>query len=157
MKQYFIFFIAGVAISFTACNNSPQEKAENKAEKAVNHAEEAANLAVNQEKAAVVNAAVAVIYANIASANEAVSKVLMPTFEKNESKELAKSLGDLIVKRINATTQEDTIKLDSKISDERTKIGQKAVENKISVADKDAVLKYGDDMIAAAKAAVGME
>lgn len=157
MKKYFIVFIAGAIILFTACNNSPQEKAEHKAENAANHAADAAGLAETQQEAALINTAVAVVYANIAVANEAAAKVPMPTFETNESKHLAKSLGDLIVKRINATTPDNAAKFESQISDDRTGISQKATDNKISVADKDAILKYGDDMIAAAKNAVGMK
>ena len=157
MKKFIAFFIAGVAVSFAACNNSPQEKAEQKAEKAADHAASAANLAASQETAAAVNTVIAVVYANIAEANAAASKVPMPTFEKNSSKDLAKALGDLIVKRINVTTQEDATKFEAKISDQRTTISQKATDNKISAADKDAIIKYGDDMIAAAKAATGIK
>jgi len=94
-------------------------------------------------------------FSDIATANTAASKVALPAL-KGEAKTLAKGLGDLIVKRINAKTEEEATKLDTEITNERAKITQKAADKKISSEDETTILKYGDDMIAAAKAAVGL-
>lgn len=148
---YVFAIVAGMA----ACSN-PQEKAENLAEDATVKADETAANAAEATGIAAENTAAAVIYSNIAAASEAASKIAMPALTKTESKNLAKSLGDLIVKRIGAATPEDAAKYDDDIIKERAKVEQAATDNKIPAEEKDAILKYGDDMIAAAKAAVGL-
>lgn len=139
-----------VAVGMAACS-SPQEKAQNVAEDAAVKANETATNAAEATAAAAANTAAAVLYTNIAAASEAASKIQMPALTKSESKDLAKSLGDLIVKRIAATTADDAAKVDADIVKEREKVTQAATDNKIPAAEKDAILKYGDDMIAAAK------
>lgn len=136
---------------------NPQEKAQSEAESAANAAGNAAgNATVDANKAdAAVEKAESLIYSDVAAANTAASKVVFPTL-KGETKTLAKGLGDLIVKRINAKTDEEATKLDTDITNERAKITQKATDKKICSEDEATILKYGDDIIAAAKAAVGL-
>lgn len=145
-----LLFVAG------ACNKSPQENAQNQSEEAAKDAVATAEASAANEAASDGQAVASVVYSNIAAASEAASKIAIPALEKSESKSLAKDLGNLIVKRIGATTEKDANDLEVKITEERAKIEQKAVDAKITAADKDAILKYGDEMIAAAKGAVGL-
>jgi|GEM_PF-1098889 len=156
MKKCSILSLAAVlSICMMACSN-PQEKAQKVSEDASKAADHAAANAADAHTVAAGNAVAAAIYSNIAAASEAASKVQMPALATNDAKSLAKDLGNLIVKRIAATNADEASRLETDITNERAKIEQKAVDNKISAADKDAILKYGDDMTAAAKAAVGM-
>lgn len=157
MKNLIKIAFVGTMIGGVIACNSPQEKAQNASETAASHADAAANRAANAENVAVNNAAAAILYSDIAAANNAVSTIQTPALEKNESKDLAKSLAELIIKRINATTVEDATKAETNIAEERSKINQKALDNKITTADRDAILKYGDDMVAAAKTAAGLQ
>lgn len=152
-----LMYLGAVLIIAAAIScKSPQEKAENVAENAAAKADETAADANVAAAATAANTAKAVLYSNIAAASEAASKIQMPALTKSDSKNLAKSLGDLIVKRIAATNVDDAAKYDDDIVKERAKVEQAATDNKIPAAEKDAILKYGDDMVAAAKAAVGL-
>ncbi|SJN49087.1 hypothetical protein FM120_22710 [Sphingobacterium faecium PCAi_F2.5] len=120
------------------------EKTEEKAQDAASDAEKASDKAahIDLEKT---------IYSNMAAANAAVAKIAMPALSNSKAKELCSDLGKSIVDRINAKTNDNIIEAEKDILEDRTDVEKAFLEKKISAQDKDHILKYGDDCLAAAR------
>lgn len=154
MKKLTLLTMALSAVMLYACNNTPQEKAE----KAMEQTEEKAmDAATDAEKASDKAANIDMektVYANMAAANAAVAKIAMPALSNSKAKELASDLGKSIVDRINAKTNDDIVDAEKDILEDRTDVEKAFLEKKISAQDKDHILKYADDCLAAARGAV---
>lgn len=151
MRKATLLTIALCGAMLYGCNNTPQEKAE----KAMEQTEEKAmDAAVDADKAAdkaANNDMEKTVYANMAAANAAVAKIAIPALSNDKAKELCSDLGKSIVERINANTSNDIIETEKDILEDRTDVETAFLEKKISAQDKDHILKYGDDCIAAAR------
>ena len=135
-----------------ACNNNtPQEKATNEMEKTEEKALDAANDARKASENATTKDMEKIIYSNMAAANEAIAKISIPALANDKAKELCTDLGKSIVDRINARTTEEIMDSQKDIVEDRSDVEKALREKKISAADKDSILKYADDCIAAAR------
>ncbi|UIR57276.1 hypothetical protein LZQ00_05535 [Sphingobacterium sp. SRCM116780] len=144
-------FLLGIML-YACNNNTPQEKATNEMEKTEEKALDAANDARKASENATTKDMEKIIYSNMAAANEAIAKISMPALANDKAKELCADLGKSIVDRINARTTEEIMDSQKDILEDRSDVEKALREKKISVADKDGILKYADDCIAAARA-----
>lgn len=87
----------------------------------------------------------------MAAANAAVAKIAMPALSNSKAKELCSDLGKSILDRINAKTNDNIIEAEKDILEDRTDVEKAFLEKKISAQDKDHILKYADDCLAAAR------
>lgn len=154
MRKVALLTMALSAATLYACNNTPQEKAEKAMEQTEDKAMDAATDAEKaSDKAANIDME-KTVYSNMAAANAAVAKIAMPALSNSKAKELASDLGKSIVDRINAKTNDDIVEAEKDIIEDRTDVEKAFLEKKISAQDKDHILKYGDDCLAAARGAV---
>lgn len=146
------FVVVGL---FIACNNStPQEKAESEMEKYEEKAYDAAKDANSTAIDATEKSVESMIYTNIASANQAVSQIPMPTLSNAKAKELCADLGKSIVDRINAADASKAADVEKSILKEKAEVEKALIDKKITQEDRDSILKYVDDCFSAAKNAV---
>jgi hypothetical protein len=150
-KVTLLSLILSGTLLYACNNNTPQEKAEHAMEKTE---EKALDAATDAEKASDKAANIDLektIYSNMAAANAAVAKIAMPALSNNKAKELCSDLGKSIVDRINAKTNDDIIDAEKDILEDRTDVEKAFLEKKIAAQDKDHILKYADDCLAAAR------
>lgn len=150
-KGTYLSIISATALLYACTNNTPQEKAERamqKTEEKALHAENAAEKAAN--KAANIDME-KTIYANMATANAAVAKIKMPVLSNNKAKELCSDLGKSIIDRINAKTSDDIIDAQKDILEDRADVEKDFLDKKITAKDRELILKYGEDCLAAAR------
>lgn len=150
-KVTFLSMMLSGALLYSCNNNTPQEKAESAMEKTEEKAQDAASDAEKaSDKAAHIDLE-KTIYSNMAAANAAVAKIAMPALSNSKAKELCSDLGKSIVDRINAKTNDNIIEAEKDILEDRTDVEKAFLEKKISAQDKDHILKYADDCLAAAR------
>lgn len=150
-KVTFLSMMLSGALLYSCNNNTPQEKAEHAMEKTEEKAQDAASDAEKaSDKAAHIDLE-KTIYSNMAAANAAVAKIAMPALSNSKAKELCSDLGKSIVDRINAKTNDNIIEAEKDILEDRTDVEKAFLEKKISAQDKDHILKYADDCLAAAR------
>lgn len=150
-KVTFLSMMLSGALLYSCNNNTPQEKAENAMEKTEEKAQDAASDAEKaSDKAAHIDLE-KTIYSNMAAANAAVANIAMPALSNSKAKELCSDLGKSIVDRINAKTNDNIIEAEKDILEDRTDVEKAFLEKKISAQDKDHILKYADDCLAAAR------
>jgi hypothetical protein len=150
-KVTFLSMMLSGALLYSCKNNTPQEKAENAMEKTEEKAQDAASDAEKaSDKAAHIDLE-KTIYSNMAAANAAVAKIAMPALSNSKAKGLCSDLGKSIVDRINAKTNDNIIEAEKDILEDRTDVEKAFLEKKISAQDKDHILKYADDCLAAAR------
>ncbi|MDM1293271.1 hypothetical protein HX021_03060 [Sphingobacterium sp. N143] len=154
-KRIFLSSLLISNILLGACNNqTPQEKATRQMEKAEELAAKANEEAMSTSERAAAKNTDAVVYANIAAANEAVSKIPAPILSNQEAKKIYSKLGRTIVDRINVKTAKEAIDKEQAIIAIKNDIISKLQQGKITQTDRNNMLKYLQDCIAAAESTI---
>ena len=154
LNKTFFASLATAAILFSCNNQTPQEKAADSMEQAEDKAADANEEAMKTSEDAATKDADAVVYSNKAAANAAIAAVPAPTLSNDKAKELYTKLGKTWVDRINADTHEKAVDKEKSLLDIKNEIEKDAVEGKITATDKDNIMKYQSDCLAAIKAAL---
>ncbi|AIM37134.1 hypothetical protein ACFX5U_09890 [Sphingobacterium sp. SG20118] len=152
MRKLTLLSVALSGCMLYACNNTPQEKAKQEMKKTEEKALSAAEDANQASSKLSSKDMETIIYSNMAAANEAITKINMPTLSNHKAKELCSDLGKSIIDRINARDTDDIIDTEKDIVEDRADVSKALLENKITENDKNLILKYADDCIAAARA-----
>ncbi len=138
-----------------SCNNqTPQEKAAENMEHAEEKAADANEEAMKTSEDAATKDAEAVVYSDKAAANAAIASVAAPALSNDKAKELYTKLGKTWVERINAETADKALDKEKSSLDIKNEIEKNVADGKISASDKDNIMKYQSDCIAAVKAAL---
>jgi len=138
-----------------SCNNqTPQEKAAENMEHAEEKAADANEEAMKTSEDAATKDAEAVVYSDKAAANAAIASVAAPVLSNDKAKELYTKLGKTWVERINAETADKALDKEKSLLDIKNEIEKNVTDGKISASDKDNIMKYQSDCIAAVKAAL---
>lgn len=149
MKKIKYVLSVSIMLAIWSCS-SPSEKAVNNAEQAVATAEEQAEVAAEQRAAADVNAVNAAANIIVATADELMSKVPMPTFEGKEAEIYAKKIGNHIVDFVNSKDATQASLYATKVKDELTKVDDLTTKGKISAADSKSIKDYATGLLNAA-------
>ncbi|PTT17112.1 hypothetical protein DBR27_01710 [Flavobacterium sp. HMWF030] len=145
MKNAFLPLVC-VAFLFTACGNTQKQDKENEAEKteqAANSVDSAAQDAAMSDANAT-NAVVETIQANI---DNAMSKVALPTFKKENAKIFAELFHKDLSELVNANSTEKANKYIDKLTNLKKDYEKKAAKEKFDAGDKKALDKYVNDLI----------
>lgn len=143
------------ATILVSCNNqTPQEKAADSMEHQEEKAADANEEAMKTSEDAATKDAEAVIYSNKAAANAAIASVPAPALSNDKAKELYTKLGKAWVDRINADSADKAVSTEKSLLDIKNEIEKSVTDGKISAQDKDSIMKYQDDCLAAIKKAV---
>ncbi|WP_312364588.1 hypothetical protein [Sphingobacterium sp.] len=138
-----------------SCNNqTPQEKAAENMEHAEDKAADANEEAMKTSEDAATKDAEAMVYSDKAAANAAIASVAAPVLSNDKAKELYTKLGKTWVERINAETADKALDKEKSLLDIKNEIEKSVADGKISASDKDNIMKYQSDCIAAVKAAL---
>lgn len=154
LNKTFFASLATAAILFSCNNQTPQEKAADSMEHAEDKAADATEEAMKTSEDAATKDAEAVVYSNKAAANAAIASVPAPTLTNDKAKELYTKLGKTWVDRINADSHEKAVDKEKALLDIKNEIDKNAVEGKITATEKDNIMKYQSDCLAAIKAAL---
>lgn len=150
MKQFTIILSVTILLVTWSCNPSPASNAERSAEDAAAAAQDQAVVAAEQRVAADANAAGAVEKAVVATADELMSKVPMPTFKNKEAENYAKKIGNHVVDFVNAGDANSASIYATKVKDELATVDQLAAKGKISAEDTKAIKDYATNLLNAA-------
>jgi len=129
---------------------SPSSNAEKKADEAASTAVDQANVAAEQREAADVNATNAVVNAVVATADELMSKVPMPTLTSEEAKIYANKIGNHIVDFVNAKDATQASNYVTIVKKELAKVDELTTKGKISAADSKSIKDYASNLEKAA-------
>ncbi|MGX5819601.1 hypothetical protein ACWKWU_15500 [Chitinophaga lutea] len=135
-----------------ACQNPQKQDAKAAEEKAKEAAKAAEASAVQgaASEANAVNAAVATIQSNI---NDAMSKIALPEFKKNNAKNLALDFHKYLSNLVNANSGKKASEYMDKLSELREEYHKKVAAEKLDASDKAALEKYVKDMLTAVETA----
>ncbi len=146
--------LATAAILVSCNNQTPQEKAAEKMEHAEEKAADANEKAMKTSEDAATKDAEAVVYSDKAAANAAIASVTAPVLSNDKAKELYTKLGKTWVDRINAESADQALDKEKSLLDIKNEIEKSLADGKISASDKDNIMKYQSDCLAAIKAAL---
>ncbi|NIG56639.1 hypothetical protein [Chitinophaga sp. Cy-1792] len=137
----YLVFAGSLAV---ACGNPQKQDARNAESKANEAAQSAAASEVQQaaSDANAVNAVKAAIQSNI---NDAMSKIAMPDFKKNNAKSFANDFHKYLSELVNANSGKKAGEYMDKLTALRQEYDKKA--DKLDPADKEKLKKYVNDML----------
>lgn len=150
MKKFTFILYAGILLAIMSCNSTPSSNAERSAEDAAAAAQDQAVVAAEQRAAADANAVGAMEKAVVATADELMSKVPMPTFKSKEAEMYAKKIGNHVVDFVNAGDPNSASIYATKVKDELATVDQLAAKGKISAEDTKAIKDYATSLLNAA-------
>ncbi|MDH5826810.1 hypothetical protein [Sphingobacterium faecium] len=152
-KVTYLSIMLSSALLYACNNNTPQEKAEQAMERTEEKALDAAADAEKKSGDVSNKELEKTIYSNMAAANAAVAKIEMPQLSNDKAKALCSELGKSIINRINAKTNDDIINTQKEYLEDKTDVEKAFLDKAITASDKDLILKYGEDCLAAARGA----
>ncbi|MBS7253007.1 hypothetical protein [Flavobacterium branchiicola] len=147
MKKNIVLATAMAAMLFS-CKDTQKQDEQNAQEK-TEQAVDAAELSTEQEEASDVNAVTAVTNAIQANIDQAMSKIAMPKFTKNNAKSLAESFHKDLSGLVNANSGKKATEYANKLTALKDEYNKKIAKEKIDANDKKSLDKYVVDLLQA--------
>lgn len=151
MKNAFLPLVF-VAFLFTSCGNTQKQDQENEKEK-TEQAENAAANAVTDEALSDANATDAVIATIQANIDNAMAKVALPKFKKENATLLAELFHKDLSELVNANSTEKADKYIDKLTNLKKDYDKKVAKEKLDANDKIVLDKYVNDLLTAVQQA----